>query len=420
MECTDNRTTSSSFFYTRYRTNLQSSFGIYADDNNTQLVVSAFDSYIHIGIYKYIYMHHYRLSRPLDIPCRRNHSIFASNINRRSRYHHHSWSVTTTTWWRFWTVTTAVARGRSHNMMSTAAYAHAVSPQKIALGQVCSTSSKWNNLVHIAQCAGWAASSSCAMLFLPECCGFLGTSAQDTLRNAEPSLTVVTPNPTAVQTTLAQIVRDCGGGGGSAAATNTNPVPTYDDLAMQPPTPEWELSIVDGLRIIAQTSQLWISAGSVHVLCPDDGDTTNDPIQRVYNTHIIMDPTGTIRSEYRKIHLFDVCLPQQNVDLRESRTTRPGSELVVCRDSPVGCLGVTVCYDLRFPEMFTQLVQTMGAQVLLVPSAFTVPTGKAHWHTLLRGTYGRYFWFIPDEPLYDTQHSRHCRPHSFYFYIYVL
>lgn len=54
----------------------------------------------------------------------------------------------------------------------------------------------------------------------------------------------------------------------------------------------------------------------------------------------------------------------------------------------LGCLGVTVCYDLRFPEMYTQLVQTMGAQVLLVPSAFTVPTGKAHWHTLLRGTAG--------------------------------
>ena len=52
----------------------------------------------------------------------------------------------------------------------------------------------------------------------------------------------------------------------------------------------------------------------------------------------------------------------------------------------IGCLGVTVCYDLRFPEMYTQLVQTMGAQVLLIPSAFTVPTGHAHWHTLLRGT----------------------------------
>jgi deaminated glutathione amidase len=56
-----------------------------------------------------------------------------------------------------------------------------------------------------------------------------------------------------------------------------------------------------------------------------------------------------------------------------------------------GCLGVTICYDLRFPEMYTELVQTMGAQVLLVPSAFTVPTGRAHWHTLLRGTWV-YIW----------------------------
>jgi deaminated glutathione amidase len=51
----------------------------------------------------------------------------------------------------------------------------------------------------------------------------------------------------------------------------------------------------------------------------------------------------------------------------------------------LGCLGITVCYDLRFPEIYTRLVQTMGAQILLVPSAFTVPTGHAHWHTLLRG-----------------------------------
>jgi predicted amidohydrolase len=56
-----------------------------------------------------------------------------------------------------------------------------------------------------------------------------------------------------------------------------------------------------------------------------------------------------------------------------------------------GCLGVTICYDLRFPEMYTELVQTMGAQVLLVPSAFTVPTGRAHWHTLLRGMWV-YIW----------------------------
>jgi nitrilase len=67
----------------------------------------------------------------------------------------------------------------------------------------------------------------------------------------------------------------------------------------------------------------------------------------------------------------------------ESRTTEPGTKLEVC-DSPVGKLGLSICYDMRFSEMYVDLVK-MGAQILLAPSAFTVPTGKAHWHTLLRG-----------------------------------
>ena len=85
---------------------------------------------------------------------------------------------------------------------------------------------------------------------------------------------------------------------------------------------------------------------------------------------------------YRKSHMFDVSIPNK-VNLKESATTAPGTDLVVC-DSPVGRLGLSTCYDLRFPEMYVKLVQN-GAEVLLVPSAFTVPTGKAHWHTLLTG-----------------------------------
>ena len=96
--------------------------------------------------------------------------------------------------------------------------------------------------------------------------------------------------------------------------------------------------------VIAQTSNLWISAGSIHILCADDDDDNdfdsnnraNTSAQHVYNTHIILDNTGTIRSEYRKIHLFDVCIPEKNVDLRESKTTRPGTELIVCPDTPIG------------------------------------------------------------------------------------
>ena len=117
---------------------------------------------------------------------------------------------------------------------------------------------------------------------------------------------------------------------------------------------------------------------------PDEKDTeAKSDSCRVYNTHVVVDSNGALVARYRKIHLFDVSIPGK-VELRESRTTAPGTELVAC-DSPVGRLGITTCYDLRFPEMYTELTQNMGAQVLLVPSAFTIPTGAAHWHTLLRG-----------------------------------
>lgn len=104
-------------------------------------------------------------------------------------------------------------------------------------------------------------------------------------------------------------------------------------------------------------------------------------LQRVYNTHVIIDNTGDVKCLYRKIHLFDVSIPGK-FTLKESNTTGPGTELVTC-DSPLGKLGVTTCYDMRFPEMYIHLVEC-GSQVLLMPSAFTVPTGSAHWHTLLR------------------------------------
>ena len=118
-------------------------------------------------------------------------------------------------------------------------------------------------------------------------------------------------------------------------------IPIFDTLDIND---EWKLSLIDGLRVIAQTSNLWISAGSIHILCADDDDDNdfdsnnraNTSAQHVYNTHIILDNTGTIRSEYRKIHLFDVCIPEKNVDLRESKTTRPGTELIVCPDTPIG------------------------------------------------------------------------------------
>jgi predicted amidohydrolase len=135
-----------------------------------------------------------------------------------------------------------------------------------------------------------------------------------------------------------------------------------------------------GLRTIAVESGLWISGGGIHFGGAPPDPVTGNP--RVYNTHVIINEKGILRCLYRKIHLFDVSIPDK-VDLRESKTTAGGTELVTC-DSPIGTLGVTICYDLRFPEQYIPLVRK-GAQILLVPSAFTVPTGAAHWHTLLRG-----------------------------------
>jgi predicted amidohydrolase len=93
---------------------------------------------------------------------------------------------------------------------------------------------------------------------------------------------------------------------------------------------------------------------------------------------------GEIQASYRKIHLFDVDMGDVNGPvLMESATAAAGETLVTC-DSPAGKLGLTVCYDLRFPEMFARLRYELGCEVMLVPSAFTKPTGQAHWETLLR------------------------------------
>jgi nitrilase len=126
----------------------------------------------------------------------------------------------------------------------------------------------------------------------------------------------------------------------------------------------------------ARRHSLWIIAGSLPLISPEIA------AGRVYGACPVYDPDGECRALYRKIHLFDVDLADARESYRESNSMFPGDE-VVSVAAPCGRIGLTICYDLRFPEMFRCLVDE-GSTVFTVPAAFTVTTGKAHWHTLLR------------------------------------
>jgi predicted amidohydrolase len=102
---------------------------------------------------------------------------------------------------------------------------------------------------------------------------------------------------------------------------------------------------------------------------------------RVYNTSVLLGPDGSLVARYRKMHLFDVDIPGME-SLKESRAVAPGTEVVVAQ-SACGPLGLSICYDLRFPELYRELTRR-GARILAVPSAFTDRTGKDHWEVLLR------------------------------------
>ena len=132
--------------------------------------------------------------------------------------------------------------------------------------------------------------------------------------------------------------------------------------------------IQEFLAATAEELGLWIVAGSMPLVSPER--------DRVYGGCLVVDDTGHTRAIYRKIHLFDVDLPDREESYRESHSMYPGDDPVSV-DTPIGRLGLTICYDLRFPELFRTLVDG-GATVFTVPAAFTATTGKAHWHTLLR------------------------------------
>jgi len=136
---------------------------------------------------------------------------------------------------------------------------------------------------------------------------------------------------------------------------------------------EGEDQVIEATRNAAHAKGIWVHLGSVAVRTEGG---------QLANRSFVIDPRGEIRARYDKIHLFDVDLPTGE-SWRESNTYRHGQEAVVVTGTPVGTLGLAICYDLRFPALFARLAEA-NADLIAVPAAFTVPTGKAHWEVLLR------------------------------------
>eukprot|EP00892_Ulva_mutabilis_P004452 jgi/Ulvmu1/2379/UM130_0012.1 len=193
---------------------------------------------------------------------------------------------------------------------------------KVAVAQMTSINSKAANLARCSKLIQSAREQGCSMVFLPECFAYIGTSSEDSLSESEP--------------------------------LNGPTMQSYCELA--------------------RTHSIWLSLGGFHEKAEEAGF--------MHNSHVIVDSGGSIVTCYKKINLFDVDIPNGPV-LMESRHTRRGTQMMTC-DSPVGRLGLSTCYDLRFPQFYQRLVIEGGAAVLLVPSAFTKPTGEAHWMPLLR------------------------------------
>ena len=124
----------------------------------------------------------------------------------------------------------------------------------------------------------------------------------------------------------------------------------------------------------ARKHKIWLVGGTIPLVSKDVG--------RVYGACHLYNDKGEMVANYNKIHLFDVTIEASNESYHESLTTVPGDDVVVV-DTPFGKLGIAVCYDLRFPELFRTMADA-GMEICVIPSAFTSMTGKAHWESLLR------------------------------------
>ena len=229
---------------------------------------------------------------------------------------------------------------------------------KVAIATMRSSNNKAANLATMELLIREASSSYAKMVFFPEVASFMSTTSAETKQNA--------------------------------------------DLLTGP--------TVSILQNLAKIHNIWISSCLYEQ--PDSSPLSSPPDSRVYNTQIIISNTGELTTTYRKIHLFDISLPEKNINLLESKSIRPGSKCVVAPNSPLGPVGLAICYDLRFPELASKLA-SLGAHVITYPSAFTVPTGQAHWHVLLRARAIENQSFVIAAAQYGKcSETRNCYGHS--------
>ncbi|MGN6156070.1 MAG: carbon-nitrogen hydrolase family protein [Sphingomicrobium sp.] len=182
-------------------------------------------------------------------------------------------------------------------------------------------------------------------------------------------------DPAANAKALVEAVEEAGRGGAEMLFTPemSGLLDRDADRARRNVTSADEDRVLAACREAARRNAIWIHLGSLAVTAENG---------KFANRGFVIDSDGQIRASYDKIHLFDVDLPTGE-SWRESNVYSGGSEAVVVDGTPVGRLGLTICYDLRFPALFQSLTDA-GAQLVSVPAAFTVPTGKAHWEILLR------------------------------------
>ncbi len=179
--------------------------------------------------------------------------------------------------------------------------------------------------------------------------------------------------------TCEKLVRRAAGYGASLVATPEN-TPYLGPWADRPRVAEpLDGPMASGLANLARDLGIHLLVGSFpeRALLPDG----SLDVRRTYNTSLLFGPSGRLLVSYRKLHLFDVEVPN-GICIRESDTTVAGAD-VANRDTALGNIGLSICYDLRFPELYRALVDR-GAEIITVPAAFTYDTGKDHWHALLR------------------------------------